>query len=632
MTSNNIKINNTIIISLEALLLVGIYFTTKYSYLLFHSIAELSSIAIAFSIFMLAWNSKKYMNNNYLLFIGIAYLFVGSIDLLHTISYKGMGIFPDYDSNLATQLWIIARYMQSLSMLIAFYFLNKKTNAYILLFSFIIVSTILFLSVFYWNNFPVCYIEGKGLTYFKIISEYVISLILLVSIILLILKRDNFDKNTYLFLILSIIFSILSELAFTKYFNVYDIFNLFGHYFKIISFYLIYRAIIKTGFNNPFNLLFRDLEQTKQKYQNLVENLEDGIWAIDKDNNTSFVNPKMAEMLDYTRDEMLGINILSFIDKKDYKYAKNIFVKIKSGKKEQKELLFIKKDSTKIYLTMEISPIYDIKKKYIGALAGIKDATFAKNIENSLKKNIVEYEILVEEKTKELLKTQKELDKSKRLSDIGTLSATIAHELRNPLGVIQIAAFNIRKKSKNDELIKHIDNIEKKVSESAKIIDNLLHYSRLKMPSIEEVKIKDILSESVKSITDLYKNNNLKINRQFNNKNNLIIHADPFQLKEVFYNILDNSVQSFLEKNGIIDISVIEENNNLLITFKDNGIGIDKDDIEMVFKPFFTKKSKGTGLGLTICKEIIELHDGKIFIESIKGAGTSIIINLPIKR
>jgi hypothetical protein len=106
-----------------ALVLLGLYLTSLYNYLLFHSLAEVFAIVVACGVFMVAWNSRRFLDNNYLLFIGIAYLFVAGLDLLHTLAYKGMGVFPDYDANLPTQLWIASRYIQSFSLLIAPLFL-----------------------------------------------------------------------------------------------------------------------------------------------------------------------------------------------------------------------------------------------------------------------------------------------------------------------------------------------------------------------------------------------------------------------------------------------------------------------------------------------------------------------------
>ncbi|MFW6190810.1 MAG: MASE3 domain-containing protein, partial [Candidatus Bipolaricaulota bacterium] len=100
-------------------LTAGGYYLSTHNYLLFHSLAELFSIVVAFGIFVVAWNSRTFHENDYLTFIGIAYLFVGSIDLIHTLAYEGMGVFPNYGADLPTQLWIIGRYMESLSLLLA---------------------------------------------------------------------------------------------------------------------------------------------------------------------------------------------------------------------------------------------------------------------------------------------------------------------------------------------------------------------------------------------------------------------------------------------------------------------------------------------------------------------------------
>ena len=102
-----------------------LYFISLYSYILYHSIAELFSIVIASSIFIIAWNSKKFLDNNYLLFVGIAFFFLAILDLFHTLAYKGMGIFLNFTgSNLATQLWIASRYFESISLLLAIIFIK----------------------------------------------------------------------------------------------------------------------------------------------------------------------------------------------------------------------------------------------------------------------------------------------------------------------------------------------------------------------------------------------------------------------------------------------------------------------------------------------------------------------------
>ncbi len=198
-------------------ILFGLYLTSLYSYLLFHSLAEIFSIIIACGIFMIAWNSRRFLDNHYLLFIGIAYLFVGGLDLLHTLSYKGMGVFSGYDANLPTQLWIAARYLQSISLLLAPLWIGRKLKINSMLLAYGVVVALLLLAIFPWRIFPDCFMEGRGLTPFKKISEYIISLILMTAIILLIQRRKEFDPIVFRLLSGAILTTIAAELAFTFY-------------------------------------------------------------------------------------------------------------------------------------------------------------------------------------------------------------------------------------------------------------------------------------------------------------------------------------------------------------------------------------------------------------------------------
>jgi len=259
---------------LGILALVGVYLTSLYSYLLFHSLVEIFSIIIAFSIFVITWNARRFIDSNYLLFIGVAYLFVGGLDLIHTLAYKGMGVFAGYDANLPTQLWIAARYLESLSLFTATFCINRKVKANVLFFIYTAIFSLVLLSIFYWKIFPDCFIEGYGLTLFKKISEYIISLILVASIVALRRRRSKFEREIFRLIVASIILTIGAELAFTFYVSVYGLSNLIGHYFKIISFYLLYKAIIEKGINKPYNLIFSKLAHSNESLQKTRGELE----------------------------------------------------------------------------------------------------------------------------------------------------------------------------------------------------------------------------------------------------------------------------------------------------------------------------------------------------------------------
>ncbi|MCP4119070.1 MAG: hypothetical protein GY737_27445 [Desulfobacteraceae bacterium] len=260
--------------------MAGLCGTSLYSYLLFHSLSELFSIVVAFGIFMVVWNSRRFLDNNYMRFLGIAYLFIGSIDLVHTLAYKGMGIFTGYGANLPTQMWIAARYMESISLLIAPFLFGRKIRISQLFSGYFAITSLIFLSIFTLNVFPDCFIEGQGLTIFKKVSEYIISLLLAGSMAALRFKRNEFDPYVFKLLIASILITIGAELAFTFYVSVYGLSNFVGHFFKLISFFLIYKAIIETGLRQPYNLLFRNVEKRKKELKEERDRLKKALDEI----------------------------------------------------------------------------------------------------------------------------------------------------------------------------------------------------------------------------------------------------------------------------------------------------------------------------------------------------------------
>jgi len=232
-----------------------------------------------------------------------------------------------------------------------------------------------------------------------------------------------------------------------------------------------------------------------------------------------------------------------------------------------------------------------------------------------------------------MVKAQLEVEKSKRLSDIGQLASTIAHELRNPLVAIKMAAYNIKRKAANPNLDKHIENINKKVAESDLIIQNVLNFSKTKIPKFEHVNLCDIIKENLATVSSKYKDWNVELKEKYECEAGGPIEADPAQMAAIFSNILDNAYQALPDKAGSIDISVLQEGGaDYVVRVKDSGLGISEENLAKIFDPFFTTKARGTGLGLTVCKELIALHGGKLEIGSKLGEGTTVTITLPKKH
>jgi len=252
-------------VPLGILALAGLYLTSTHSYLLFHSIAELFSIIVAGVIFIIAWNARRLYDNAFLLFVGIAFFFVGAIDLLHVLAYQGMGVFQSADANLPTQLWIAGRGLEAVSLLIAPALLGRRLRPRLIFLSFALVTGLLLASIVSWHNFPTCYVNGLGLTPFKIGAEYLISTVLVVALLLLWTRRAAFDPLALRYLAAGVALTVASEVAFTQYVGVYDVANLIGHLLKIAAVYCFYKAIVQTTMTRPFDLLFRELKQREQE-------------------------------------------------------------------------------------------------------------------------------------------------------------------------------------------------------------------------------------------------------------------------------------------------------------------------------------------------------------------------------
>ena len=251
---------------LALLLAASLYPLSRHNYLLFHTLVEIFFVAVAFTVFSIGWNARKFVRHNALMLLSISFVVIGSLELLHLVSYKGLGIFPDIKANVAAQLWIIARYLEATVFIAAAILLNRETliSPWTLLGFSILVGSLALTLIWPFDIFPVCYIEGIGLTPFKIISEYIISTLFGLAILLFWRNRDRLDSRVLKLLIYSILFAILTELAFTLYTDIYGVTNFIGHFAKFMSVVLLYRVLVIGTLRSPYATLFRDLSQAKE--------------------------------------------------------------------------------------------------------------------------------------------------------------------------------------------------------------------------------------------------------------------------------------------------------------------------------------------------------------------------------
>lgn len=330
---NNIKQLTSVLAG--AVVIYALFIISRNNYLLFHTVVETFSVIVAFGIFIVAWNSRRFLENDFLLFLGISYFFVGSIDMFHTFAYKGMIIFSDGGTNLAAQLWVFARYLQGISLLTALLLPIRRIGAGKIFTAYSAVFLLGIFSIFYFKIFPETFIEGTGLTAFKIISEYLISFIFAVSFILLFKRKKRFEENIFWLIAGSIVITIASELAFTLYTDAYGFLNMVGHLLKILAFYLVYKAIIETGFSRPYHLLFRDLKQSRERYESLVEYSPEPI-GVYADGVFVYMNPAGLALFGAKKmNEIVGKKALGFIHP-DYRESIRTYVqKLRRGEKAE---------------------------------------------------------------------------------------------------------------------------------------------------------------------------------------------------------------------------------------------------------------------------------------------------------
>ena len=390
MTTSFHKDNLFLPLVLGGMILGWLYFVSLKNYLLFHSLIEIFSIVVAFSIFIIAWNTRRLQENHFFIFIGIAYFSIGSLDLLHTLSYKGMGLFSNQGANLSIQLWIGSRYVESFSLVLAPVFFRKKLDTNFGIAMYAIFFTAIIGAIFYWHIFPDCFVEGIGLTRFKIVSEYLICLFLFMAIVHLMFYRDNISPGTFKFLMASLVFTILAELSFTLYFSVYGHANLIGHYFKLFSFYCLYRAFVRSGLVKPTKILFRKLEEKSKFLQDLYDEAPIAYFTVGVDGVIHKANQKAVELFGVDRDDLLGSRVFDFDADvlQGKKKARKVFKKFTLGQEIVHEELQMKRaDNTLFWVSFTVKAMKDVSGNILESRIMAIDITQQKMAETALKES-----------------------------------------------------------------------------------------------------------------------------------------------------------------------------------------------------------------------------------------------------
>jgi PAS domain S-box-containing protein len=365
------------------------------------------------------------------------------------------------------------------------------------------------------------------------------------------------------------------------------------------------------------------LKESESKYRELVELAQEGIWTIDKEAVTTFVNPKMAEMLGYSIDEMLGRHLFSFMDDNGVEIAKINLDRRKQGIKENHDFEFIRKDGSRIYTSLETTPMNDADGNYIGALAVVADLS-------------------------ERRRNEEKMRQVQKLESLGVLAGGVAHDFNNllmvMLGNIDMSLMSIPEGSKAE---KNLHAAEKACLSAADLTKQLLAYAGKGQFVMQEVNFNEVIQD-MDMIMPISVSK--KVNIKYSLDDNLpYVLADLGQMKQIIMNLVINASEAIGDTDGVVSVTTglklfeneIEDKEKIFLAenlkpgrfisveVADSGCGIDIFAMDKMFDPFFTTKFMGRGLGLAAVMGIVRSMKGAIKVISEPGKGTVFTLYLP---
>jgi PAS domain S-box-containing protein len=367
------------------------------------------------------------------------------------------------------------------------------------------------------------------------------------------------------------------------------------------------------------------LRGSEEKWRSLAENAPNIIIIVDRFGTIQFIN---RTVVDARPEEIVGRSIYDFIGPEHHNVVKKTIEQVfQTGEGRSYEISGVGPKGIVAWYATQVGPIKQ-DGQIVSATLITTDITERKNMEEQLKEYSEHLEEKVEERTNQLKKTQEQLLKSERLAAIGQLAAMIGHDLRNPLTGISTCAYYLKTKlgSKMDEKAREMfELIEKDIEHSNKIINDLLDYAREIRLELTKTTPKLVMKEafSLVEIPEI-------IQVLDETQNEPRIEVDIEKMKRVFVNIVKNAVDA-MPTGGKLMIESKKLSNNVEIAITDTGTGIPNDVLEKLWTPLFTTKAKGMGLGLPICKRIVEAHGGSISVESTVGKGTTFTVSVPIE-
>ncbi|MBW1988460.1 MAG: hypothetical protein JRI97_02835 [Deltaproteobacteria bacterium] len=647
----NVRFHNVVStreLAAGAAALVLLWLLSLRNYLLFHSLSEFFSIAVACGIFLVAYNTRSFTQNGYLLFLGAAYAFVGALDLLHLLSYKGMGVFPARTPNLATQLWIAARGMEAASLLAATWFTTRPFPPKGVAAAYLAATAILLWSVFA-GVFPDCYTAG-GLTRFKQGAEYVVMAVLAGALFRLYRRREYFGENVFVLMAAAIVLTMFAEFSFTLYVSVYGLSNMAGHLLKIASFYLVYKALVRTSLTDPYRILFRRLSDSREELARANDRLEERV----KERTKELLEAQQALSAERLRLFSVLESLPAFV------YLRGRDCTIRFANRFFRERFGEGQGLCHQVLYRRESPCADCPGKEVffdgkprewefsapdGRIYRVFDYPFTDTDGATLALQLG-LDITERRKAREaLVLYAKKLAEQKE--EIQDLAHAAAHDLQEPLR--KVYTFSDRLKTGLAEKLSDkdrytLDRLMHTVASMRAMASALVEYHKAASGSgtMAPVDLAEICRESAARL----KSDAAAAGCEIRVGNLPEITADPGQMSLLFDKLLSNAIMHRGDQPAkiTVDSRPLQAAPHAPgtpgpwheIRVADMGPSFDPKYAERIFRPFerlvSREAEKRPGMGLAIARRIVERHGGSISVTSRQSDGTAFFVVLPESR